>query len=281
MTAPRRPGEELADGYTVDRHLSRGTTLDVYSVWSTDHDCLCVAKVVRPDHDDARTRDRLRREADLAVTLRHPHLVQGLASLQTRDGPVAVLQTMTGATLSSVLETGSPNGLDTEDVVLLGRQLCSVLHYLHARRLVHLDLKPSNIVCASGSAVLLDLSLAQEPGTCTAGTGTAEYMSPEQVGGGPVGAAADLWGLGGVLYRALTGQRPFRRPRTRDQDAPDLELLSRASVEVGLAELVTACFATAAEDRPTVPEIRMELDRVLARVGELSGSCSPPAVAVR
>ena len=125
----------------------------------------------------------------MLIELTHPHLVRGYELLEvgrtpvsiepsSTAGPVHVMETLTGATLSSLIETEHPDGMDPDDVAMLGLRLCSMLHYLHGRGVLHLDLKPSNIVFKAGTAVLLDLSLAQPPGRCAAGIGMHEHMAP-------------------------------------------------------------------------------------------------------
>ncbi len=251
------PGHELLD------HLSRGHDLDVWAAWSEERDCSCIVKMVRPDRvANDHSRERLMFEGRALSSLSHPHLVRGYELIERGDavGPVLVLETLTGATLSAAIESDFPKGMHPEDVAQLGLQLCSVLHYLHGYEVLHLDLKPSNIVvCESGKAVLLDLSLAQAPGSCDPGMGTAEYMAPEQVVGSVVSTATDVWGLGGVLYRAMTGRRPFPRTdlaRTLD-DQVDLASLRRHAPVV--RQLVTGCFEQRQEDRPNLPDVRRAL----------------------
>lgn len=282
--AVHAPGTVLVAGLIVDEHLSRGADLDVYSVWDPDRDCLCIAKTLRPDRrEDATARRRLHHEGELLTTLDHPHLVRGYALLDGEDlddedsGPMLLMETLTGATVARVIQD-VPDGLDTADTALLGLQLCSVLHHLHRRGVLHLDLKPSNIVCEAGRARLLDLSLAQPPGPCPAGKGTHEYMAPEQVAGDHVDTAADAWGLGGVLFRALTRRRPF--PRTdgaRDpRTAPDLTALQgRTDVDPDLRQVVAACLRLDPRARPGLTEVRARLATVLARTDHTSGSRSP------
>ncbi len=174
--------------------------------------------------------------------------------------PVIVLQTLTGSTLSALIQSEHPEGMPPGDVRVLGRQLCSVLHYLHGHGQLHLDLKPSNIVCTGGIAVVLDLGLAQPPGTCSAGSGTPEYMAPEQATGGRVDAATDLWGLGGVLYRAVTGHRPFARHDDTERGRPDLDVLHSRCTDPGLTALITACMDPDPVGRPSLAAARDRLE---------------------
>ena len=257
-------GKEIAPGYRIVEHLSRGNELDVYAAWSEERDCSCIVKLLRPDRlHNAQSRERLIREGALLTELCHPHLVRGyeMPRAPSGVGPVIVMETLTGATLSWLIGTEHPNGLDPADVALLGLHLCSVLRYLHGHRVLHLDLKPSNIVAQAGKATLLDLSLAQAPGPCAAGMGTTEYMAPEQVAGDRVDTPADVWGLAGVLYRAATGRRPF--PRT-DQgrtvsDRIDLEPLHRPGQHPVLSQLVEAGFELDPQHRPTLADLRQGL----------------------
>ncbi len=266
--APLKAGELLIPGYRVCEHLNRGNVLDVYSVMSAERDCMCIAKLLRPERwRDGTARQQLITEGRLLTRLTHPHLVRGyeLAEKARPGGPVLVLETLTGATLSRLIEEDFPQGLDTPDVALLGRQLCSVLHYLHTRNVLHLDLKPSNIICEAGQIRLFDLSLAQSPGECPAGRGTAEYMAPEQVAGESVGFAADVWGLGGVLFRAITGRRPFPRttlPR-RAGEGVNQEPLRRADLHAGMRGLVAGCLRQKPHDRPRLGDVRNILENII------------------
>lgn len=270
MNVPKRPGEALTAAYTVRQHLNRGNVHDVYSVWSAERDCLCIAKLLRPDRlDDATLRDRLIREGRCLTGFTHPHLVRGYEVIATEaiTGPIVVTETLTGFTLSRLIQDSVPHGLSPGDAAQLGRQLCAALHYLHRHDLVHLDLKPSNIVCNAGRAVLIDIDLAQSPGPCRAGAGTAAYMAPEQMAGGPVAHPADIWGLGGVLYRALTCHRPFANShiaRRRSGHAADLTRLERPGIGPEFRRLIADCLAVTPAERPTLDAVRRALDGLLA-----------------
>lgn len=263
----RQPGTALTAAYTVQQHLSRGDDYDVYSVRSTDRDCLCIAKLLRPDRcGDALQRDYLLREGRYLTKFSHPHLVRGYEVITTSAaGPIVVTETLTGATLSRLIQNSFRRGLNPSDAAQFGRQLCSALHYLHRHDLIHLDLKPSNIICAAGRAVVLDLERARPPGSRRAGVGTLQYMAPEQLTHEPMGHAADIWGLGSVLYRALTGRRPF--PGTIDErrrtHTADLKRLERVAINSELRRLIAGCLTVAPAERPSLDAVRRILDAFL------------------
>ena len=252
------PGEELLPGYQVVSLMRRGNRLDTYDVLSLERDCRCVVKVLRPDreHDEA-CRDAVVREGELLRDLTHPHLVRGY-EVAVEPRTAMVLETLSGATLAALIEQGP---LAPHDAALLGRQLISVLGYLHGNGWLHLDVKPSNIVVQAGRAILIDLSLVSRPGDGRPHAGTDGYLAPEQVTGNGLTPAADVFGLGVTLGEALTGElahgeesrwrsgtaarrttRPFRR-RLTGQPTP-------------LVELVDACVDPHPSRRPSLLEVR-------------------------
>ena len=201
------PGSAIAPAYRVIEHMSRGRTLDVYDVWSEERQSRCIAKTLRPDRaDDPSARRRLEREGRLLCRLSHPHIVRGY-ELLTRPRPVVIMETLSGETLAHLIEEGER--LLPVEVAQLGLQLCSAIQYLHRHRFLHLDLKPANIVAEAGRAKIIDLSLARRPGRARGGIGTWCYMAPEQVTGGVLAPAADVWGIGVVLWEASAGRPAF------------------------------------------------------------------------
>ena len=205
---PLGAGEVLAPGYEVLAHLHQSNSFDVYDVWSEERACRCIAKAPRQDLlESEKARRGLLREGGLLEGLTHPHIVRLYETVE-EPYPVLVLETLTGETLAHVIDT-SYRRLPLREVVHLGLHLCSAVHYLHGRGVLHLDLKPSNIVSERGLAKILDLSIARPPGNAEAGAGTTQYMAPEQVRGGTVSPATDVWGIGAVLFEAATAEPPF------------------------------------------------------------------------
>jgi serine/threonine protein kinase len=260
-------GRELAPGFEVIGLLSRNQAMDVYDVWDTDRDCRVVAKLVRPDRaGEERLRERLLHEAHVLTRLAHPHLVRGYELIEG-PRPILVLETLTGATLDHLLGSRRRR-LPLADVAFLGLQLCSVVQYLHRHGVLHLDIKPGNLVCeGTGQVKLIDLSLARRPGLVRAGIGTRDYLAPEQATGGEVTEAADVWGVGTVLFEAAAGCRPFtgsdspRHYAQLETEPPPLSRLRR--VPRDFADLAAECLERAPERRPTIRELGLRLDRLV------------------
>lgn len=256
------PGTELLPGYEVVSLMRRGGRLDTYDVYSRERDCRCVIKVVRPDREhEQHCQAGLIREGTLLRDLAHPHLVR---VYEVVEGPLpaVVMETLTGATLSALIEESL---LSPDDTALLGRQLASALGYLHGHGWLHLDVKPSNVVVQAGRAILIDLSLVSRPGDGRPHAGTPGYLAPEQVVGRGLSAASDVFGLGVTLAEALTGDLPYgEEDRWDSGSAPRRSARSfrrrLAAVPTRLADLALACIDPDPSRRPTLAHVRAVLD---------------------
>ncbi len=265
MTGPPllAPGAVIAPGYEALDHLSRGADLDVYDAWSSERDCRCVVKLLRPDRTgDEAARRRLLGEGRLLLGLAHPHLVRAYEVLER---PAAVvLETLTGATLAHIIAERRRR-LPALDLCHLGLQLCSAVGYLHRNGTLHLDLKPSNVVSEMGHVRVIDLSLARPPGKVPAGFGTRQYLAPEQARGGEVTAASDVFAVGGVLFAAATASRPFPRREgpfeQLERRAPRVATLRR--LPRGMPALIDSCLEPDPAARPEVVDVRDALQAAL------------------
>lgn len=259
----------LASGYRVVTHLRRGEDLDVYDLWSEERACRCVGKTLRPDCDNKPVaRRRLTREWSLLARLTHPHIVRAYEML-SEPRPVLVLETLPGETLSHLIGE-RPRRLPVADIAHLGLHLCSAVQYLHHRGVLHLDLKPSNIVASHGMAKLLDLSIARAPGKTRGGLGTPGYMAPEQAHGGLLGPHTDVWGMGAVLYEAATGW-----PACEVDDLTRSDVLTQIDFRVepvrrhrrvptAFAAVIEDCLAPEPKRRPTVARLADTLTGLIA-----------------
>nr|WP_272917681.1 serine/threonine-protein kinase [Nocardioides flavescens] len=237
--------------------LAHGSRVDTYDVVDLARDCRAVLKVVRPDRaHEERVVDALRVEGTLLTTLSHPHLVRGYDLLE-EPRPAVVLETVPGSTLAALVDDGA---MSSRDTALVGRQLASVLGYLHRHGWLHLDVKPENVVVQEGRVVLIDLGVASRPGRLERAVGTEGYAAPEQAAGGTVGPAADVRGLGATLWECLTREAPG--------DAPDLDVLRGRGP---LGDLVADCLRPDPSLRPSVREVAGRLDAVLAAPDRLRG----------
>lgn len=300
LPPPLEPGPAPAPGYEILAHLSRTGWLDVYDAWSRQRECRCVVNLLRPDRrHERRLRDRLLREGRWLQEFTHPNLVRGYETIEAPE-PLVVLETLTGETLSYLvhrlrlrLRRHRPAAAD---LAFLGLHLCSALHYLHGRGLLHLDIKPSNIVVESHRAKVLDLSVARAPGPAPAGLGTFGYLAPEQARGGTLSAAADVWGVGVTLYETATGGLPFDLGETasgssgsggtcstcgRDDWYPQLEerappVGTRRRLPRPLAEAIDRCLEPDPSARPAVTELAGILDGLLPQ-----GQRNPSAEVLR
>lgn len=255
---PLAAGAVLAPGYRIVSHLQRTGTFDIYDVWSHERQCSCVAKALRADClDDVAERRRLRREGRFLQRFSHPHLVRAYEVIED-PWPTLILETLTGDTLEALLEERRRR-LALSEVLYLGLHLCSAVHYLHGHGLLHLDLKPSNIIAEGGVAKVLDLSIARPPGRGHAGVGTRVYMAPEQARGGLLSAATDVWGIGAVLFEAASGTRPFAG-YDKQMKYPQLErrtvsIRAQRRVPAPFARAVDGCLEPAPERRPTLQQL--------------------------
>jgi eukaryotic-like serine/threonine-protein kinase len=264
---PLGRGREIAPGTTILAHLHRSAGLDVYDAWNEPRGCRVIVKTPRPDRlRRPSARARLLREGRLLARLTHPHIVR---AYEVHDGarPAIVMETLTGETLEHLIARGR---LSAGELANLGAHLASALRHLHVNGVLHLDLKPANVVAEHGRAKVIDLSHARRPGHVPAGNGTWCYMAPEQVRGGEIGAAADVWGLGIVLYATARRSNPLADLADElDLDDPQLHARlpplrrTRPRLPAPLTRLIDACLEPDPADRP-------ELDAALRRLYALT-----------
>jgi serine/threonine protein kinase len=205
-------GQEIAPGLHAWELLGDGMRLETWLAWSTVHWAPVTVKVPLPTHVRSdRAIASLRREADHLRDLRHPSFQLLLEERLDSGMPLLVCEYVEGPSLASVVEDGPLSAIDT---VLVGLQLASALHHLHQRGVVHLDLKPGNVLVQDGRVVLIDLGLARPVGYLNPSgraRGTRDYMAPEQCRMEPADPRMDLFALGTVLYELSVGEQAFTR----------------------------------------------------------------------
>jgi len=209
---------ELLDGYAIEELLGQGVCGAVYRARDPDGQAVAL-KILHPElllsPEHAL---RFAREARALCLLRHPHVVAVDRVGRLDDGqPYLVMELLAGRSLEAVLAERGRFAADEVDRIL--RPLCDALDAAHALGIVHRDLKPSNVFMASQPdggerVVLLDFGIAKlldEEGITAARqvVGTLWSIAPEQIMGRRVDARTDIYGLGALCYRLLTGRPPF------------------------------------------------------------------------
>jgi serine/threonine protein kinase len=271
-------GDEIAPGRSVLKPIGGGTAYEVLLVWDDRLFSIMVAKVVRPDQlDDEGTMRGLRREADALTSLAHPGLIRGFDAVLEPPYPHVLIEHLEGPTLRRLIKRHGP--LPLEQLLPLALHVASVLHYLAEEEIVHLDVKPDNIVMGMPPR-LIDLSVArpfERARRIEGAIGTDPYMAPEQCGTeayrGSIGGATDVWGLGATLHHAVTGHVPFPRERgAGDADDPAVRFPQLAeeprpmpdSVPDALQELILATLRKDPVERPTAKELGLGLEPLVA-----------------
>ncbi|MGE3272082.1 MAG: protein kinase, partial [Chloroflexota bacterium] len=172
-------------------------------------------KILRPDlANEPDVVARFRREAMIAASLRHPHIVLIYDVAEDQDIHYIVMDLLVGGSLRDVIRSSAPLPF-ARAMHLLG-QLASSLDYAHGRGVIHRDIKPGNVmVSADDEVTLVDFGIARaadEARLTRSGTvvGTAEYMAPESFTSEGSEKSSDLYALGIIAYELLTGHAPFR-----------------------------------------------------------------------
>jgi len=206
----------LAGEYSLERELGRGGMGVVYLARDVQLDRDVAIKVLPSEL--ARTtaaRERFIREARMAASLSHPHIVPIHRVGEAAGFVFFVMSYVEGETLGERLRTRGP--LPPADATRVLREVAWALAYAHGRGIVHRDVKPDNILLEAGTgrAMVTDFGIAHGGDDSAPATypgkimGTAHYMSPEQAANQPVDGRSDLYSLGVVGYLAVSGRLPF------------------------------------------------------------------------
>ncbi|WP_433611077.1 serine/threonine-protein kinase [Dactylosporangium sp. CA-139114] len=240
-------------------------------------------KVLAPKlHADPDSRRRIQAEARAAALLSHPHIAQVYDFGHGPDDvPYVVMELVTGRSLEEV------GPLPPETVLRTGAELASALAAVHARGLVHRDVKPANVMLTDGGAKLVDFGISAVAGdeSDVGGQilGTPAYLAPERIRGLPTTAATDVYALGLLLYRALAGHFPWpegasttgvleAHRRTRPAPLPD------DLVDAPVAAAITRCLAKAPENRPSAAEMAGVLAGFLTLESPVTSEADAPVL---
>lgn len=258
MTTPGDPriGTELA-GFRIEALIGRGGMGVVYRAEQMRYGRKVALKVLAPElAADLSFRERFEQEWRTAARLEHPNIVP-IYEAGEADGVLYIaMRYVEGIDLTALL--GRHGRLDPRRALGIVGQVGVALDAAHAQGLVHRDVKPGNILLASGSGLegdhvyLTDFGVAKQTSTPSGLTktglfiGTIDYAAPEQIEGKPLDGRADVYALGCVLYQCLTGALPYEKESE-----------------------VAMIYAHLMEPPPSLqakrPDLPAELDRVIAK----------------
>lgn len=269
-------GEEIAPGLLAQQLLGGGTRYEAHLAFDERLHHLVVVKVLRPGRvADGDAVLGLRGEAEVLGSLNHPAIARLLRPEVDAERPHIVLEFVDGPRLSTLIRRFGP--LETEQAASLAVEVASALHYLHGLGIVHLDVKPKNLIMGAPPR-LIDLSIARSfaaAAALDAPIGTDAYMAPEQCVPSPgrVGPAADVWGLGVTLYEALAGKPAFPRGSREggalleDRFPQLVHGIEPLPIHVAdeLRNAVEAAMAVDPVERPTAAEVADAVEPLLRR----------------
>ncbi|MBI3183774.1 MAG: protein kinase [Myxococcales bacterium] len=218
-----KPGDViLGNRFRIVHRLGGGGMSEVYLADQVSLRRKVALKVLRREAGDRfALAERFRREAELLAAVEHPAVVRVIDFIESEEATCLVLELAEGETLDSLLQRGK---LRPPCAVRLLAQLAEGLAAIHARGILHRDLKPQNVALAPTTrglqARLLDFGIAKlaesegDPSVSQPGqvVGTPAYLSPEQCAARPLDTRSDVYAFGVLAYRALTGKLPFQGP---------------------------------------------------------------------
>jgi serine/threonine protein kinase len=252
-------GMKLEGRYEILKKLGSGGFGTVYKVKDHDMDEIKALKVIHSDfYDDKRTMEKLRKEAKLLSSIHSPHVVR-MWDIHLRDEIKFLdMEYVEGQTLADLLIEHS-EGLPEKEVIAIGKKIAEGMVAIHAKNIIHKDLKPENIMLTRDGAVkIMDFGISETFRSsksrleATSRAGTCNYMSPEHCLGENVGKESDVWSFGMLLYELLTGRTYYRGESTNEIHYQIKERPFEAGTKIGspLRELLNACGKPNYRDRP-------------------------------
>ncbi|MFF0108754.1 serine/threonine-protein kinase [Streptomyces hirsutus] len=226
------------------------------------------------DAEDARTRrERTLREARATARIDHPNVVRVYDVVDEGERLWIVMELVVGRSLERIV--AEQGRLSPSDTARVGLGLVAALRQVHARGVLHRDIKPGNVLVENGGVrsrerrvVLTDFGIAairDAEALTMIGmlVGSPDYMAPERISGRPQGPPSDLWSLGATLCAALGGKSPFTRGTTlATLHAVLYEEPELPSVSGPLSEILTDLLKKEPSDRPGLDDVESALEPV-------------------
>nr|CAI5840669.1 unnamed protein product [Callosobruchus analis] len=252
------PGLEFVNRYEVLEELGKGRFGVVHKVVEKRSGQKFAAKFVRCR--TAKDRDKVQDEIDIMNMLRHQKLLQLAAAFENPREMVMVMEYISGGELFERV-VADDFTLTEKDCILFMRQICEGVAYMHRQQVVHLDLKPENIMChtrLSHEIKIIDFGLSQkiDPSKpIRVLFGTPEFIPPEIISYEPIGVESDMWSIGVICYVLLSGLSPFMG----DNDSETFANITRAyydfedeafnTVSQDARDFISALFVKRKEER--------------------------------
>jgi hypothetical protein len=268
MVEPQR-WTELADGdefagYRIERRLGRGGMGILYLAIEPGLERHVAVKLIAPEAaaDEIFAR-RFAEESRIAASIEHPNVVPIYAAGEEGGVPWIAMRYVAGSDLGRRLTR--EGRLEPGEAVALIAQIGAGLDAIHAAGLVHRDVKPANVLLSgepgAEHAYITDFGVARnvatESGLTQTGrfVGTLDYVAPEQISGGPIDARVDVYALGCLLFKLLTGEVPFPREGEAARlyahlnDPPPAPSLYLPELPVALDDVVARAMSKSPDDR--------------------------------
>ncbi|XP_051273910.1 myosin light chain kinase, smooth muscle isoform X2 [Dicentrarchus labrax] len=221
---------KVKDHYSVHEKLGVGKFGQVFRLSHKETGQVCAGKFYRAR--TSKEKDAARKEIELMNCLHHPKLVQCLAAYDTRSEMVMVMEYIAGGELFERIVDDNFEHTEPTSARYM-QQILEAMQYVHKQNIVHLDLKPENIVCVdtTGTRIkIIDFGLAsklEESKPLMVMHGTPEFVAPEVINYEPVGLETDMWSIGVICFILLSGESPFQG----NSDAETLALVTSACYE--------------------------------------------------
>jgi serine/threonine protein kinase len=223
VVAPLQPGQRFG-GYQIEKQLGVGAMAVAYSARAEDGRMVALKVLTPAAANQPNLRRLFRNEYQLAARLRHPGIVQVYEMGEIDGHPYIAMMLVQGMTLEAYLAANPKLG-ETASVEI-GRQVALALDYVHEQGIVHRDLKPANILISNdGRAYLFDFGASLNRRTAAPEEfhgiyGTPAFLAPEQIrSSADLDGRADLYSLGVILYRMVSGRKPFYGSRNEVLEA--------------------------------------------------------------
>jgi serine/threonine protein kinase/tetratricopeptide (TPR) repeat protein len=248
------PGDHFGTRYRIVEEIGRGGMGRVYKAEDKELDIAVALKMIRPEYSsNPRFIQRFKEETLLARSISHENVIRIHDIGEVDDIKFISMDFIKGHDLRELIHTSG--ALSVETTVSITRQICEGLKSAHQKLVVHLDLKPRNIMIDSeGKVYIMDFGVAKSQEAHEIGPekrfiGTPAYISPEQAKAEKVDQRSDIYSLGIIIYEMLTGQRPFEADTIEGfiqkhlHEAPLSPIKIRSNIPPAFEEIILKCLA--------------------------------------